>query len=134
MVGTSWRQGRFNYRRSKYRQCAGNPGRLSSTEPPLIASAAQPGTGPAPALTAIGMVFAPAARRVEITLRDGEQMTVRLHRLNSAQARRAGLVRFRYAAFVVRGTWCAERVVSKDAAGRMLWDSGIDEYLCGSGS
>jgi len=52
--------------------------------------------------------------------------------IDSEQARRLGLGSFRYAAFSIRGVWCAERMVSLGAAGSVLWDSGLDSYPCGA--
>ena len=129
VVGTTWQSGQFDVHRSKYRQCADDAG-LTSSGPPLLASGMQPSTGAAAEMTAVGMIFAPAARRVSITLDGGERETIPLQILNPAQAGVAGLRRFRYAAFAVRGTWCAERLVSQDASGRPLWDSGLGTYTC----
>lgn len=126
LVGTKWQIGPFDYRRSKFRRCAPGSRRLSPAGPPLIASGVQPGAGAAPRLTAVGMIFAPAARRVRATLSDGSGETIRLEVPTPLQARRAGLGRFRYAAFAVRGAWEAERLVSFNAKGGRLWDSGTD--------
>jgi hypothetical protein len=77
------------------------------------------------------MIFAPAARRLRVTLAGGESRTIHLAGLRASQARRAGLAPFRYAAFAVHGEWCAERLVTQSASGRVLWDSGVDGYECG---
>jgi hypothetical protein len=103
---------------------------LTATDGPLIASAGQPSDGASPKITDVGMIFAPEVRRVQITLAGGNRRTIRLDELSPIQARRAGLGRFRYAAFVVHGTWCAEQLVSQNATGKTLWDSGADEYAC----
>jgi hypothetical protein len=79
------------------------------------------------------MVSAPAVRRVRITFRGGSEETIQMQPIHSEQARRLGLGRFRYAAFAIRGAWCAERLVSLGAAGSVLWDSGLDSYRCGTG-
>lgn len=127
LVGTKWQVGPFDYRRSKFRRCAPTPpGGLSPSEPPLIASGVQPGAGGAPRLTAVGMIFSPAARRVRATFSDGSRETIRLELPTPLQSQRAGLGRFRYAAFAVRGAWQAERLVSLNAKGRRLWDSGTE--------
>ena len=76
------------------------------------------------------MIFAPAARRVQVTLAGGRSMTIHLRRLSPGSAHDAGLERFRYAAFAVHGAWCVERIVSESATGRVLWDSGVDAYTC----
>lgn len=132
-VSATWRLGRFDYHRSTYRQCAGFPDHLTAREAPLIASAGQPSTGRTPKMTAVGMLVAPAARRVQITFAGGRKMTLALRRLQAGEARRARLAPFRYVAFVVRGAWCAERLLTEGASGRTLWDSGVDEYTCSGG-
>jgi hypothetical protein len=83
-------------------------------------------------MSAIGMIFAPAARRVRLTLAGGRPETVRLRKFDPARADGVRLPPFRYAAFAIHGEWCAERLVSLSASGAVLWDSGIDDYLCGS--
>jgi hypothetical protein len=131
LVAASLRTGPLEYHRSAYRECAPTAA-LSRTGPPLIASAAQPSTGPSVKMSAIGMIFSPAARRVRITLAGGRTETIRLRRFEPAHARGIELPPFRYAAFAIRGEWCAERLVSLGASGAVLWDSGIDDYACGS--
>jgi hypothetical protein len=130
LVGTTWRISPYSYRRSQSRQCAGRDG-LSPSEPPLVARGALPSSGAPTKLTAIGMFFAPAARRLEATLADGSHQAFHLKRLNTAQSRRAHLAPFRYVAFAARGEWCAERLVVENGSGRVLWDSGVDAYACG---
>jgi hypothetical protein len=129
LVGTKWQVGPFNFRRSRSRECAGT-GALSPTGPPLTAAGAQPSTGASPRLTAVGMIFAPAARRVHVALAGGRSMTIHLRRLSPGPAHDAGHERFRYAAFAVHGAWCVERIVSESATGAVLWDSGVDAYTC----
>lgn len=129
LVGTKWQVGPFNFRRSRNRECAGAT-ELTAAGPPLTAAGAQPSTGATPRLTAVGMLFAPAARRVHLVLAGERSMTIRLRQLSPASAHDAGLRRFRYAAFAVHGAWCVERIVSESATGRVLWDSGVDAYTC----
>jgi hypothetical protein len=78
------------------------------------------------------MIFSPAVRSVNVTYSSGGSARIPLHQLSPGQARDANLHPFRYTAFAVRGLWCAERLVSLDASGRPLWDSGADGYDCGS--
>ena len=132
MVGTTWELGPFNYRRSRYRACAGAEGHLTAADPPLIATGVQPSSGKSVDMTAVGMIFAPAARRVRVTRSDGGQETIQLHRFSYRQARAARLSRFEYAAFATRGVWCAERIISLSATGNTLWDSGTDGFPCGA--
>jgi hypothetical protein len=117
------RFGPYDYRRTRYRTCADGEGRLGTAEAPLIASSTVPSDGQI-ALTAVGMISAPAVRRVRVTHCDGRVTTVALRKMSSPQARAAGMRRLRYAALVVRGAWCAERLLSIGAQGQSLWDSG----------
>ena len=132
LVGTKWEPGSAGFSRSQYRACAGRRGRLTATDPPLLRSGGLATTGASAGITAVGMVAPPAVHRVRVALGGGDWMTVRLHRLSRTQAQAAKLGRLRYAAFAVRGVWCTERVVTLDAAGTPLWDSGTDEYPCDS--
>jgi hypothetical protein len=133
LVGTKWRTGRFSYRRSQSRQCAGADGLLAS-EPPLVAKGVQPSSGGPARLTAVGMIFAPTARRLRVTLAGGDTRTIPLAVLSPDQADAAGLAPFRYAAFATHGEWCAERLITESASGHVLWDSGVDGYRCGETS
>ena len=131
MVGTTWELGPYNYRRSKYKACAGVSGRLTASEPPVIATSVEPVSGASVEMTAVGMMVAPTVRSIQVTRPDGRRQTIHLDRLTAPQAHAARLGRFRYAAFAEHGLWCAERLVTQDAAGRTLWDSGTDGYACG---
>jgi hypothetical protein len=132
LVGATWPVGRLSYGRIKARQCAGADGHLAASEPPLIAAGAQPSEGSTARMTAVGMVVAPSARRIQVTYSNGRRSTIHLHLLGPAKARQARLGPLRFAAFVVRGAWCVERVLTQDAAGQALWDSGTDAYPCPS--
>jgi hypothetical protein len=129
LVGTIWRIGAFDYQRSKNRECTDSAA-LSPTGPPLVAIGTQPSTGAPVKITAIGMIAAPAVRRIRVTFGDGSKRTIRLAALNPLQKRKAGLGSLRYAGFAIRGEWCAERLVAESASGRTLWDSGTDGYPC----
>ncbi len=131
LVRIGWRSGPLEDHRSSYRQCATGAA-LRRSGPPLLASGMQPSTGAPARISVVGMAFAPAARRVRVTLGGGARRTIRLHRLGSVRARSSGLARLRFGAIVVPGAWCAERLVSLNASGRVLWDSGTDAYACGS--
>ena len=132
LVAASWRTGQLEYHRSKYRQCApASPLRRSG--PPLIASAVQPSTGAPVRISAVGMIFAPAAHSVRITLADGKTELIRLRSFDPAKAPGTGGGRFSYIALTVHGAWCAERLVSLSASDKTLWDSGVDDYRCGAG-
>lgn len=130
LVAASWRSGPLEYHRNTYRDCA-SAAALSRSGPPLIASA-QPSAGISVKISAIGMIFSSAARRVRITFGGGRTEAIRLRRFEPGHARGLGLPSFRYAAFAIGGEWCAERLVSLSASGAVLWDSGVDDYACGS--
>ncbi len=132
-VGTTWELGPFNYRRSRSRSCTGPKGNLAASDSPLIATGVQPSSGNRVKMTAVGMIFGTGVQRVRITLSSGRQEMLRVHKLTRRQARSAKLKRFGYAAFAIRGLWCAERIVSQSAAGRTLWDSGTDAFRCQAG-
>jgi hypothetical protein len=129
-VVTLWRTGPFSYDRTKYRTCTGATRRLSATEPPLIATGIRPANSTRTQLSSVGMLFAPAVSRLRVTLAGDHSKTFALRSLSSRQARASGLRRLRYAAFIARGTWCADRLVSLSASGRVLWDSGANGYDC----
>jgi hypothetical protein len=130
LVGTTWELGPFNYRRSRYRACAGADDHLAATEPPVIATSVQPATGSSIDMTAVGMLFPRAARKVRITFQSGRRATIPLHRIHPSSAQASKLARFQYAAFAVHGLWCAAQIVSVDSGGKVLWDSGMDAYRC----
>jgi hypothetical protein len=131
LIGTTWEIGPYSYRRSKFRNCVDPAGRITTSEPPLIASAVQPTSGSVVKMTAVGMIFPAAARRARVSFSDGTRSTIRLERLSPEESHAAGLGQLRYAAFAVHGRWCPERVVSQDGSGRVLWDSGTETYACG---
>jgi len=132
LVATMWRSGPLEQHRSRYREC-GSGQALSDAGPPLVATGMRPAGNGSAQMSVVGMISAPAVRRVRITFRGGNEETVRMQPIDSQQAQRVGLGRFRYAAFAIRGVWCAERLVSLGAAGSVLWDSGLDGYRCGAG-
>jgi hypothetical protein len=98
---------------------------LGPSSAPLIAASPQAAGEKRGTIGAVGLLFSPAARRVQLSFADGSVASVALR-----PGRVAGLPRFRYAVFLARGVWCAERVLGEDAAGRTLWDSGVDQYRC----
>jgi hypothetical protein len=130
LVGASSRVQGLSFLRSSSRQCTEPSDPFTATSAPLIATAGQPSDRPSAKLTAIGMIFAAPVHRVQIAQDGGHLTTIHLRRISAGDARTAGLPPLRYAAFTVHGTWCAERLVSFDAAGVKLWDSGRGEYSC----
>ena len=125
-VGAIRQIGAYNFHRSSYRRCKEIPARSGATDPPLIASGIFKGDGTDSDLTAVGMMFPAGVSRAQITLSDGSSTLIRAHRLDSEEARRAGLGGYRYAAFSVRGPWCAVRMASQSRSGRTLWAGAIE--------
>jgi hypothetical protein len=74
-------------------------------------------------MTAVAMVFAPVTASLKATRLDGTVETIELKRLTAGQARKAGLKRLRYSAFVTAGRWCVTQLESFDRAGQRLWKS-----------
>jgi hypothetical protein len=129
-AGATWKTGPFELRRTRFRDCASRPGRLAAVDSPLIATAAQP-AGRGGSRSTVGIIAAPAVHSLRATLAGGVERTIPLRLLNRSRAQRASLGgRFRYAAFVLAGSWCADRLVTLNASGRVLWDSGVDGYSC----
>src|SRR5262249_49430313 len=122
-VGTKLERSRFDYQSSRYQGCVNRSSRLAATEAPLIVTGAQASPSLRVSLTAVGMVASPAARRVEVTFEDGRLETIHLREPRPDQRQKAGLARFRYAAFAIPGSWSVQRVVTESASGRTLWDS-----------
>jgi hypothetical protein len=131
LVAAIWRSGPLEYHRSTDRDCAPS-GALREPGPPLIVGGAQPSTGASVQKTAIGMIFAPSARRVRIEFAGGRTESIRLRKFSSAQGEDLKMGPFSYAAFAIDGEWCAERLTSLNAGGGVLWDSGVDPYQCGA--
>jgi hypothetical protein len=129
-VGALLRTGPLSYLRQRYRACAPTSGRPRATQPPVIANATQPSNGGPARMSAVGMLVPASVQRLEVTLADGVGRAVPLRDLSRRQARATSLPGYRYAAFVVRGDWCAERMLTEAAGGRTLWDSGPREFPC----
>lgn len=122
-VGTKRERSRWDYERSRYQGCVDRSSRLAATEAPLIVTGAQATAGLRVRLTAVGILASPGARRVVVTYEDGREATIRLEMPGPSLERRAGLTRFRYAAFAIPGTWSVQRMITESASGRTLWDS-----------
>lgn len=97
-------------------------GELTATNEPLIVVGRAPIGRKATTLSAIGLAFAPAATRLEVSYADGSSKTIPLRQLNPKQARKIGRMRFRYTAFTVKGLWCPTRLVSLNGTGEPLWE------------
>ena len=125
-VASSWSSGPLERQRSTYRDCADSPLRQGAA--PLIATSIQTGGAAATRRSAVGMAFASSVRKVRITLAGGRELA--LVPSKPDRARGGASSRLRFVAFTVRGVWCAERIVSRGVGGAVLWDSGVDQYIC----
>ena len=125
-VGTKWELNRFDYRRSQYEGCVDASSHLTATAAPLVVSGGQASSLDNVKLTAVGMIFAPAARRVQVAFGDGTRETIPLRASSPSQEREARLGHFRYAAFAVRGRWSVERMASQSSSGRTLWENSAE--------
>ncbi len=134
MVRTKRERSRFEYEGSRYQGCADRSTDLAPSEAPLVITGAQASAGLQVRLTAVGMVAAPAARRIELTFEDGRQATIHLLKPSPSQEQRAHLRRFRYAAFAVHGAWAVAHLRTESASGRTLWESDAESPATGSGS
>ena len=65
---------------------------------------------------------------VEIIDYDGSLGMIEPRRLTPPQARAARVGRYRYAAFAIRGPWCATQLITFDARGDTLWEADSDEF------
>ena|GEM_PF-6095168 len=104
-------------------RCA--PERITATTPPVVVEGTLPGGTEKPYITLVGMAFGSATRSLEATLADGTKEPIPVGWLTAEQAKAIHHMRFRYAAFAVRGRWCPVRIASRDARGQLLWESTV---------
>ena len=124
-VGITVKHGPISFGRSRFRQCSDDSTRLTAKSPPLLAGGALFGRVGSPAMTVLGLVLAPAAHQVRATFSDGTVKTAPARRPTTSQLRKLGAGEIRYAVIAIRGTRCAERVVSRDSHGKGLgWARG----------
>jgi hypothetical protein len=105
--------------------CYGSPHFLTATNEPLIVANEVFATAKGTA-TAFGVAAAPAARSLRIIFDSGGR-TLRLRRLNPAQARKTRLRPFRHAGFVIRGAYCIKQILVLNKEKKVLWDSGSSD-------
>jgi hypothetical protein len=88
-----------------------------------IVGAVQPSyRGGKPRITAIAAAFSPVVKRVATTDFDGSQKEIQLRRV-----RLRARPEFSYAAFAVRGAWCASELRTYDRSGEVLWTASSSE-------
>jgi hypothetical protein len=81
--------------------------------------------------TVLAMAFSPEARSVKLWLQAGKTRLIALDRLGRTQARRAGLIRYRYATLALRGPYCLRRYAIYDVEGHPI-EVGL-KHACSEG-
>jgi len=76
--------------------------------------------------TVLGMAFPPEVRSVRLWLRGKKSRLIQLRQLSERQAKKAGLMRFRYATRAFAGPYCLQRFAYYDAAGGLIE---LTEYM-----
>lgn len=71
--------------------------------------------------TVYGLAYALRVSKVALEFSSTGARTVQLHTLSQRQRRRAGLRRFRYGAFALRGDNCLEEVTGFDSSGQIVY-------------
>jgi hypothetical protein len=130
LVGTKWVRGPLEFERSRYRVCTEGDAPLRPNGPPLFGASMQPQTGQATGFTAVGLIVPAGVQRVQAISLSGRVKNVPLRPLTAAEASVAHLGHLRFTAFSARGEWCPDRLITRSATGRILWDSGVDPNLC----
>jgi hypothetical protein len=125
-IGAITKLGPLSFHRSSYRHCDSLPTRSTTAGSPLVASGVFSGQEKGQELTAVGMIFPSSVRRARVTFSDGSSTLIKAEKLDTEEARKAALNEYRYAAFSVRGPWCATGLTSISRTGRTLWSGPID--------
>jgi hypothetical protein len=116
------RQEGGGYTVGEFGVCYGEPEFLTATGEPLLVARPILQRGGSSAV-AVGFAAAPAAKKVELRNSDGTRRIIDLRRLNRFQARKTRMERFSYAAFVLRGRWCIDQLITLNSEGKPLWES-----------
>jgi hypothetical protein len=84
-------------------------------------------------MTVLGLVSVAATRRIHLVFADDSDATASLRRADPSPPHTGGLANLRYAVLAVPGAHCIERMVSRDAVGRTLWEGAPEGHSCPSG-
>lgn len=105
--------------------CAASPS-LTAEDEPLIVEGGEitPQHAIESKLTVVAIAMAPRVARVTLTNFDGTETTYDTQALTGRQAKKARLARLRHVEFAIAGPYCVDHIVSYDAQGRPLWESG----------
>jgi hypothetical protein len=134
-VAITLHHGRHSLGRSIFRDCAITPATSRRSGPPLLAGGSQLGQSDGAGMTVFGIVSVAAARQVHLIFADGSEATASLkpQQPDSSASRAAGLGDLRYAVLALPGAHCIERMVSRSAGGKTLWEGAPEGHSC-SGS
>jgi hypothetical protein len=81
-------------------------------------------------MTVLGVLSAGPARRVHLAFTDGAEANAPLKPLRPTAAGVAGRRGLRYAVLAVPGAHCVEQMVTRGAAGGILWDGAPEGHSC----
>jgi hypothetical protein len=82
-------------------------------------------------MTVIGVLAAPGTRTVRATVSHGVEAARVSTRLEPVALRTSQALGLRFGVIVLPGTSCAERLVTEDARGKVLWQGIPSELECG---
>jgi hypothetical protein len=124
------RRGAFSYDRSRFRDCAPAPRALGRSRPPLLVGGTHLGNPGAPAMTVFGILAPAGVSEVRVAVSGGARAGSVSAPLVAIRPRAAPASRLRFAVVVLRGTRCVERLATRSASGRPLWDGAPAEHGC----
>lgn len=130
-VAITHRHGPFSFDRSRFHECAGAPPGLTRSAPPLLVGGIHLG-GDGSRMTVYGILASAATRTVRATLSDGlEEARVSARLTPVALRARANRARgLRFAAIVLPGRHCVERLAAEGPRGRVLWQGTPTDHAC----
>jgi hypothetical protein len=94
---------------------------LSRSGPPIFTGGTLFDQADGEGMTVFGVIATAATRHLHLAFSDGSQTTVSLQRVSSSRSGAEPLGNLRYGVLVLRGARCLERMVSRSAAGKTLW-------------
>lgn len=128
-VAITHRKSRFSYARSRFRDCA--PSSLSRSAQPLLAGGTHLANPGQPSMTVFAVATAPVVSRVRMTVAGSGPTTVPVREPEAIKGLH-GPKHFGIAVIALHGTACVERLETKSAAGRTLWQGAPNLYPYGS--
>jgi hypothetical protein len=129
-VAITHRHGRFSYDRSKFRDCVVDSPGLTRSAAPLLVGGTHLGGADGLRMTVFGVLAAAGTRQVRVTVSDGLDDTHVSARLEPIALRASRATDLRFAAIALPGRHCVERLATKSALGKTLWQSTPGERDC----